>query len=189
MDCNPVGTSVHGILQTRTLGWVAIPLSKGCSQPRDQTWVSYISCIGRWFFYLCGTFSLKIPQFCRSGRHCFGKDPQCSPCLLQVINLFFFPIFSWLCLLTRHPQRSEPSFHVDVNPSPWIWLLPVTGREVVAGQWAMEERKQNTWEEEPRNQHLQSTYTVVLMHTKILELLGYRASEEHWSFWRTASGH
>ena len=41
----------------------------------------------------------------------------------------------------------------------------------------MEERKQNTWEEEPRNQHLQSTYTVVLMHTKILEILGCRASE------------
>ena len=131
------------------------------------------------FFYLCGTFSLKIPQFCSSGRHCFGKDPQCSPCLLQVINLFLFSIFGWLCLLTRHPQRSEPSFHVDVNPSPWIWLLPVTGREVVAGQRAMEERKQNTWEEEPRNQHLQSTYTVILMHTKMLELLGCRASEEH----------
>ena len=40
--CDPVdyslpGSSVHGILQARILGWVAIPLSRGSSQPRDQT--------------------------------------------------------------------------------------------------------------------------------------------------------
>ena len=35
MDCNPPGSSVHGILQTSTLEWVAIPFSKASSQPRD----------------------------------------------------------------------------------------------------------------------------------------------------------
>ena len=34
MDCLP-GSSVHGILQTRILEWVAIPFSRGSSQPRD----------------------------------------------------------------------------------------------------------------------------------------------------------
>ena len=29
MDCGPPGSSVHGILQARTLEWVAIPFSKG----------------------------------------------------------------------------------------------------------------------------------------------------------------
>ena len=48
MDCNPPGFSVHGILQARILEWVAIPFSRGCSQPRDQTWVS---CIGRQIIY------------------------------------------------------------------------------------------------------------------------------------------
>ena len=47
MDCSPPGSSVHGILQARTLEWVAISSSKGSSQPRDLTNVSYISCIGR----------------------------------------------------------------------------------------------------------------------------------------------
>ena len=42
MDCSPPGSSVHGILQARTLEWVAIPSSKGSSQPRDQTQVSCI---------------------------------------------------------------------------------------------------------------------------------------------------
>ena len=40
MDCNLPGSTVHGILQARTLEWVAIPFSRGSSQPRDQTWVS-----------------------------------------------------------------------------------------------------------------------------------------------------
>ena len=30
-DCSPSDSSVHGILQVRTLGWVAIPFSRGCS--------------------------------------------------------------------------------------------------------------------------------------------------------------
>ena len=36
MDCSPPGSSVHGISQTKTLEWVAIPFSRGSSQPRDQ---------------------------------------------------------------------------------------------------------------------------------------------------------
>ena len=40
-------SSVHGLLQPRILEWVAIFLSKGFSQPRNQTWVSCIA--GRLF--------------------------------------------------------------------------------------------------------------------------------------------
>ena len=47
MDCSPVGSSVHEILQGRILEWVAIPFSRGSSQPRDQTWISCIA--GRFF--------------------------------------------------------------------------------------------------------------------------------------------
>ena len=47
MDCNPPGSSVHGILQARILEWVAIPFSRGSSRPGDRTWVSCIA--GRFF--------------------------------------------------------------------------------------------------------------------------------------------
>ena len=40
MDCSPPGSAIHGILQARVLEWVAIPFSRGSSQPRDQTQVS-----------------------------------------------------------------------------------------------------------------------------------------------------
>ena len=35
---------VHGILQVRILDWGAISSSRGSSQPRDQAWVSCVSC-------------------------------------------------------------------------------------------------------------------------------------------------
>jgi len=47
MDCSLPGSSVHGILQTRILEWVAVPFSRGSSQPRDQT---HASCIAGGFF-------------------------------------------------------------------------------------------------------------------------------------------
>ena len=34
---------VHGILQARILEWVAVPFSRGSSQPRDRTQVSRIA--------------------------------------------------------------------------------------------------------------------------------------------------
>ena len=46
MDCSPPGSSVLGILQTIIPEWVAMPSSRGSSQPRDRTCISYISCIG-----------------------------------------------------------------------------------------------------------------------------------------------
>ena len=48
---SPPGSSVHRILQARILKWVAMPFSRGFSQPRDQTIIFYVSCIGRWVLY------------------------------------------------------------------------------------------------------------------------------------------
>ena len=50
--CDPIGyslsgSSAHGILQARILEWVAIPFSRGSSQPRDWNCVSRIA--GRFF--------------------------------------------------------------------------------------------------------------------------------------------
>ena len=47
MDYSPPGSSVHGILQARILEWVAIPFSRGSSQPKDGSWVFRIA--GRFF--------------------------------------------------------------------------------------------------------------------------------------------
>ena len=41
MGCSPPGSSVHGILQARILGCVAMPSSRGSSEPREGTQVSH----------------------------------------------------------------------------------------------------------------------------------------------------
>jgi len=48
--------SVHGIFQARILEWMAISSSRGSSQPRDQTHISCVSCIGRQILYHCITW-------------------------------------------------------------------------------------------------------------------------------------
>ena len=50
MDCDPPGSSVHGISQARILEWVAVSFSRGSSQYRDRTRVSFIFYIAREFF-------------------------------------------------------------------------------------------------------------------------------------------
>ena len=43
MNCSLPGPSVHEILQARILEWIAVPFSRGSSQPRDGTQVSHIT--------------------------------------------------------------------------------------------------------------------------------------------------
>ena len=51
MDCNLLGTLVHGILQARLLEWVAVPSSRGSSLPKDRICVPYAfpSFLGKFF--------------------------------------------------------------------------------------------------------------------------------------------
>ena len=43
LDCNPPGSSVHGIFQAGILEWVTISFSRRSSQPTDLTRVSWVA--------------------------------------------------------------------------------------------------------------------------------------------------
>ena len=45
--CDPMDHTIHGLLQARILEWVAIPFSRGSSQPRD--WIQVSHC--KWILY------------------------------------------------------------------------------------------------------------------------------------------
>ena len=45
--CDPMDYTVRGILQAGILEWIAFPVSRGSSQPRDRT---QVSCIAGGFF-------------------------------------------------------------------------------------------------------------------------------------------
>ena len=66
MDFSPPGSPVHGIFQARILEWVAMPSSRGPSQAKNRTCVSYVSGIGRRVLYhWCHLGSpVYMPYFC-----------------------------------------------------------------------------------------------------------------------------
>ena len=57
-DCCPPDSSVHGISHTKILEWVTISCSRGASQPRDRTQVSYKFPALQWILYHWATLNL-----------------------------------------------------------------------------------------------------------------------------------
>ena len=81
MDCSPPGSSVHGIFQVRTLGWVAISCSGGSSQPRDCTCISYVDRQILYFLSHQGSPS----QVKSVHNHCQRFHTRCSALALTLI--------------------------------------------------------------------------------------------------------
>ena len=92
MDCSLPGSSAHGILQVRILGWVSIPLCRGSSRPRDWSWVS---CIAGRFFTVWATREAPalhsavsiLFQFKKKKREKEKKNRYSSRCQGQVGKL------------------------------------------------------------------------------------------------------
>ena len=112
MDCSLPGSSVHGILQATILEWVAMPSSRGSSQPRDGTHVSCNSFIGRRILYHWATwkawrviilnnkkgvlyhFSLLLVSCCSDSKLCLTL---CNPvsCIMPGFSvLHYLPEFA-----------------------------------------------------------------------------------------------
>ena len=90
MDCSPPGSSVHGILQTRILEWVAMPSSRGSSWARDRTLVSCVSCIASGFFTHWATWEAPLKARIDLWAGCLVFS-----CLGLKLRLEFIPPTSW----------------------------------------------------------------------------------------------
>ena len=124
MDCSLPGFSVHGIFQARVLEWVAIAFSRGSSQPRDQTHISYISSIGRWVLYPQGhhripnTYILYVKVKVKScATLCDPMD--CSLPGSSVHGIFQAIVLEWIAI----------SFSKGYSqPRDQTWVSPIAGR-------------------------------------------------------------
>ena len=105
-----VDSPVHGILQARILEWVAMPSSKGSSQPRVQTQVSYIS-----LHWQEGSLSLGLPG---KPTHCYilNSIQQNSrdiilPTKVHIVKAMTFPVVMYRCqswtINKAEPQRID----------------------------------------------------------------------------------
>ena len=112
MDCSPPSSSVRWILQARILEWVAVPSSRGYSQPRDGTCVSYVSCID----WQVGSLPLAPPE-----------KPSCHVSHGRNLTWTSFPK---LCIQKRPTNTQinrEPFPHRFICPlglpKPFIWQI------------------------------------------------------------------
>ena len=97
MDCSPRGSSVNRIFQAGILKWVAISFSRGSSQPRDWNWVSYVSCIGRFF----------------------TTDTACEALVVLYIVLKIKMAYEVLCLFVRIGIARAQQFFIYLGGTLW----------------------------------------------------------------------
>ena len=76
---------MHEILQARILEWVAMPSSRGSSQPRDQTHISNSSCTGR-FFTTSATWEALNSTAAAAAAAAAAKSLQWCPTLCDPID-------------------------------------------------------------------------------------------------------
>ena len=116
----PPGSPVYGILHARILEWVAISVSRGSSQPRDQTPISCVCCIGRRILYcLSHQWSPKTEPMPGGGRDqtrglIHAKHVLCELHPLPV-PLHFWQPWEGFCHLRQ-------VLHQDGTISAWHWF-------------------------------------------------------------------
>ena len=89
VNLSPLGSSVHVILQARTVEWVALPSSRGSYWPRDRTLLSYVSYIRRRVLY----------------HWCHLRNPHCTEDDLKLLHPVF-PILPKISLLMLSRESS-----------------------------------------------------------------------------------
>ena len=124
MDCGPSGSFVHGILQATKLKWVAISSSRGSSQPRDWTHISYASYLADGFFTTSTTGKARLYlgfPGSSAGKESTRKagDPQSIPgsgrCPGEGIG---YPLqFSWASLMAQLVKNSPLGhiYHIETS--------------------------------------------------------------------------
>ena len=128
MNCSLPGSSVHGILQARTLEWVAIPFSRWSSQPKDQTRVSCI--IGR-FFYIWAIREAQTIRYYvpgageRHSTHDKGHEEGGSAYAKVGSSLRSPPGYS---RASTHQKKPESAYFIALCSHLWLYwgLSPTT---------------------------------------------------------------
>ena len=130
MDHSLPGSSAHGILQARILGWVAISSSRRSSWPRGQTGVSYVSCIGRWILYLLvppGKWDLyvesanHIPPSCYQGQWLERAWRGWPVCICSPVS----------SPPQGHTPHAKPSWHLQNH----LISIPTDSRTILPAIW------------------------------------------------------
>ena len=125
--CDPMDYTVHGILQARILEWVALPFSRGSSQPRDWTQVSHFA--GGFFTIWVTREALGDPNKVALGTPIQTNEMLChlrDESLRQPYGVSTFFSLSSMLLLLEKPRGDQGA---EGRPSLWranmwnIWIF------------------------------------------------------------------
>ena len=128
-DCSPPGSSVRGNSQARGLEWVAIFFSTGPSRSRDWTYVSCISCIGRWILYQCATWearNLDFPNYVGSQlkKHSCISNNEINPPFLNEASFSQLLFVLYHCLASSFCVMFYLFFTLRFRSFPTFSFLP-----------------------------------------------------------------
>ena len=112
MDHRPPGSSVCGIFQARILELVAISSFRGPSWPRDWTWVSCVSCTGRWILYHCPAWEAPKATLVKVTQSC---PTLCHPKGCTVHGILQARILEWVAIPF---SRDLPNPAIEPRSSP-----------------------------------------------------------------------
>ena len=105
LDCNPPGSSIHGIFQARILEQVAISSSRGSSRPRDWIRVSW----------------LTIKEYIKESHH-LRLSFQLHNVLLNTLEKHILEGFGPFCLMLLRNHMAL-RYHLKWNRNN-NWALP-----------------------------------------------------------------
>ena len=101
IDCTPPGFSVCLNSQARILEWVAISSSRGSSQPRDQTFVSCVSCTAGGYFTSRKPRSLLVICFIHSTVYIHPNLSIYPPPLPPGNHVCFLHLWLYFCCVDK----------------------------------------------------------------------------------------
>ena len=126
--CSPPGSSVHGILQGRIQGWVAIYFSRGSSPPRDRTCLMSPALAGG-FFPTSANWEardlVQLPPILREMSTVSISEIRKVRCRKMKVLAFCLNNYAWwsrLILPWKHPN-----FTLCLHSSMRVWhrlLMP-----------------------------------------------------------------
>ena len=88
VECSLPGSTIHGILQSRTLEWVAIPSSRGSSRPRDWT---QVSCTAGRRFTVWATREAHCERHTNEGMGYSSEKEEFGGCIRWFSSQLHFP--------------------------------------------------------------------------------------------------
>ena len=165
MKCSPPDSSVHGISQARILEWVAISISRGAFQSRDQT---QVSCFAGRFLTV---WAPRKPFYVYIHLHAHTHKYIASPVAQMVRNL---PAVQETCIRSLNwedPLEKEMATHSTILAWEILWTEEPGGLQSKDSQ-----RAGHDW--------ATNTVSLTALCKSLLDVLKYYATHSSVLAWR-----